>query len=168
MQMQQEKHGMPQPPPGGPTQPPPFSMSSGPLRDPSQAPPNPLPQFGTFGSFGGNPFPQFGNVGTSFQQSPFVPTGKQPDWSTGPASMVAAGGGRGDPAATRQAPSSFIRRRDAPHEGPLGHHQGGVYPQPPPRSDRPHMDPPGQSQNPTTPLDSDPKMPLKVTVFLLR
>ncbi|KAL0023373.1 hypothetical protein WJX77_012324 [Trebouxia sp. C0004] len=55
---------------------------------PTTAPPsNPhlnLPQFGSFGagSFGSGL--QFGQLGGAFGQSPFIPTGKQPDWSTGP------------------------------------------------------------------------------------
>lgn len=45
-------------------------------------------QFGQFQTFG-PPFPpvgQYGSLGSAFfaQQPPFLPTGKQPDWSTGP------------------------------------------------------------------------------------
>ncbi|KAK9832885.1 hypothetical protein WJX74_000765 [Apatococcus lobatus] len=159
VQMQQDKHRMHQqqqhqegPSNRGPT----FPTANGPIQDhnmerqPNQPPLNPLPQFGTFGNFGGNPFPQFGNLGSAFQQSPFVPTGKQPDWSTGPGSMGAApgGGGRGgggDPNANRQPPSSFIRKRDGSHEHQMGpNHPGGGFPQPPHRNDRPHLGPSGQ------------------------
>lgn len=52
-------------------------------------------QFGQFQSFG-PPFPpvgQFGALGSGFfaQQPPFLPTGKQPDWSTGPGTSLNTG-----------------------------------------------------------------------------
>ena len=80
-------------------------FSSGPFPGSTQppgagsAPPLVLPQFGSFGpGFGGL---QFGNLGGAFGQSPFVPTGRQPDWSTGPIAsspVPSTQGGQGFPA----------------------------------------------------------------------
>lgn len=60
----------------------PFSSGSSSIM--SSNPPLNLPQFGSFGvgSFGSGL--QFGQLGSAFGQSPFIPTGRQPDWSTGP------------------------------------------------------------------------------------
>ena len=80
-------------------------FSSGPFPGSTQppgagsAPPLVLPQFGSFSpGFGGL---QFGNLGGAFGQSPFVPTGRQPDWSTGPIAsspVPSTQGGQGFPA----------------------------------------------------------------------
>ncbi len=60
------------------------AFSGAPTTVPPSNPPLNLPQFGSFGagSFGSGL--QFGQLGGAFGQSPFIPTGKQPDWSTGP------------------------------------------------------------------------------------
>lgn len=60
------------------------AFSGGPTTNSSTSANSPLtlPQFGSFGSFGTGL--QFGQLGGAFGQSPFIPTGKQPDWSTGP------------------------------------------------------------------------------------
>lgn len=58
------------------------AFSGGPTTNSSTNSPLTLPQFGSFGSFGTGL--QFGQLGGAFGQSPFIPTGKQPDWSTGP------------------------------------------------------------------------------------
>ena len=60
------------------------AFSGGPMTNPPNNSPLNLPQFGSFGvgSFGTGL--QFGQLGGAFGQSPFIPTGKQPDWSTGP------------------------------------------------------------------------------------
>lgn len=60
------------------------AFSAAPTTQPASNAPLNLPQFGSFGagSFGSGL--QFGQLGGAFGQSPFIPTGKQPDWSTGP------------------------------------------------------------------------------------
>lgn len=55
-----------------------------PTANPSANPPLNLPQFGSFGAGSFGTGLQFGQLGGAFGQSPFIPTGKQPDWSTGP------------------------------------------------------------------------------------
>lgn len=60
------------------------AFSGGPTANPSTTPPLNLPQFGSFGAGSFGTGLQFGQLGGTFGQSPFIPTGKQPDWSTGP------------------------------------------------------------------------------------
>lgn len=60
------------------------AFSGGPMTNPSNNPPLNLPQFGSFGAGSFGTGLQFGQLGGAFGQSPFIPTGKQPDWSTGP------------------------------------------------------------------------------------
>ena len=78
------------------------AFSGGPPTNPASNPPLNLPQFGSFGagSFGSGL--QFGQLGGAFGQSPFIPTGKQPDWSTGPIS--------GNLNPPPQPPASFTSR----------------------------------------------------------
>ena len=65
----------------GTAAPQPFSSSGSSI--PPTNPPLNLPQFGSFGAGFGSGL-QFGQLGSAFGQSPFIPTGRQPDWSTGP------------------------------------------------------------------------------------
>ena len=60
------------------------AFSGGPSANPTANPPLNLPQFGSFGAGSFGTGLQFGQLGEAFGQSPFIPTGKQPDWSTGP------------------------------------------------------------------------------------
>ena len=60
------------------------AFSGGPSSNPPANPPLSLPQFGSFGAGTFGTGLQFGQLGGAFGQSPFIPTGKQPDWSTGP------------------------------------------------------------------------------------
>ncbi len=86
------------------------AFSGAPTTVPPSNPPLNLPQFGSFGagSFGSGL--QFGQLGGAFGQSPFIPTGKQPDWSTGPIP------GNSNP--PPQPPAHFASR--APEGLPLG------------------------------------------------
>ena len=101
----------------------PFSAGSSSII--SSKPPLNLPQFGSFGAGSFGPGLQFGQLGNAFGQSPFIPTGKQPDWSTGPIS------------GTSTAPSSFAPNRGS-EPGPPG--LGAFGPRPP--------NPPTQGQRP--------------------
>ena len=72
---------------------------------PNNSPLN-LPQFGSFGAGAFGTGLQFGQLGGAFGQSPFIPTGKQPDWSTGPIP--------GNPNPAPQPATAFTNRPDAP------------------------------------------------------
>ncbi|KAK9807338.1 hypothetical protein WJX73_003098 [Symbiochloris irregularis] len=79
-----------------------------------------MPPAGAFGSPFGQGGVQFGQLPFSQTGAPFVPTGKKPDWSTGPI----ASSGSGGPALSRALDSA------GPQLGGF-HQQNGGLPQPP-------------------------------------
>ena len=90
------------------------AFSGGPTTNlPNNAPLN-LPQFGSFGAGSFGTGLQFGQLGGAFGQSPFIPTGKQPDWSTGPIP--------GNPNPAPQPATAFPSR--PPDAGSLGPFSG--------------------------------------------
>ena len=116
------------------------AFSGGPTTNPANNPPLNLPQFGSFGAGSFGTGLQFGQLGGAFGQSPFIPTGKQPDWSTGPipgnpnpapqpstafpsrppnAGSIGPFNGRNPSIPNGTAPGSGVRQGRQPTAGPL-------------------------------------------------
>ena len=95
------------------------AFSGGPTTNPPTNPALNLPQFGSFGAGSFGTGLQFGQLGGTFGQSPFIPTGKQPDWSTGPIP--------GNPNPAPQPATAFQSRPpDAAGLGPFNGRNPGI------------------------------------------